>query len=75
MIFLKPTIIRDDISADGLAQRKYNYLRADQLYNQVFNDSILKQKNSDMVLGDFSTSGDVELPEEIRLFMTYAKDN
>ena len=36
MIFLKPTIIRDDISADGLAQRKYNYLRADQLYNQVF---------------------------------------
>uniref|UniRef100_UPI00384C780B type II secretion system protein GspD n=1 Tax=Paraphotobacterium marinum TaxID=1755811 RepID=UPI00384C780B len=44
MIFLKPTIIRDDISADGLAQRKYNYLRADQLYNQVFNDSILKQK-------------------------------
>ncbi|MDP5255214.1 MULTISPECIES: type II secretion system secretin GspD [unclassified Vibrio] len=32
MVFLKPTIIRDGMTADGLTQRKYNYIRAEQLY-------------------------------------------
>jgi general secretion pathway protein D len=31
MIFIKPTIISDGMSADGITQRKYNYLRAEQL--------------------------------------------
>lgn len=32
MVFIKPTIIRDDLSADGISQRKYNFIRAEQLY-------------------------------------------
>lgn len=32
MVFIKPTIIRDGISADGITQRKYNFIRAEQLY-------------------------------------------
>ncbi|MFA0438844.1 type II secretion system protein GspD [Vibrio sp. 10N.286.49.C2] len=32
MVFIKPTIIRDGITADGLTQRKYNYIRAEQLF-------------------------------------------
>lgn len=31
MVFIKPTIIRDGMSADGISQRKYNYIRAEQL--------------------------------------------
>ncbi|MDF2153996.1 type II secretion system secretin GspD [Vibrio sp. CAU 1672] len=32
MVFIKPTIIRDGMTADGITQRKYNYMRAEQLY-------------------------------------------
>nr|WP_226971064.1 type II secretion system secretin GspD [Vibrio navarrensis] len=32
MVFIKPTIIRDGMTADGITQRKYNYIRAEQLY-------------------------------------------
>ncbi len=32
MVFIKPTIIRDGIGADGITQRKYNYIRAEQLF-------------------------------------------
>ncbi|WP_413285439.1 type II secretion system secretin GspD [Vibrio sp. MA40-2] len=33
MVFIKPTIIRDGVTADGITQRKYNYIRAEQLFN------------------------------------------
>ncbi|WP_153448227.1 type II secretion system secretin GspD [Vibrio algicola] len=32
MVFIKPTIIRNGMAADSLSSRKYNYLRAEQLY-------------------------------------------
>ena len=32
MVFIKPTIIRNGVTADGITQRKYNYIRAEQLY-------------------------------------------
>lgn len=32
MVFIKPTIIRNGMAADGLSSRKYNYIRAEQLY-------------------------------------------
>ncbi|AUI85030.1 type II secretion system protein GspD [Vibrio azureus] len=32
MVFIKPTIIRNGMSADGITQRKYNFIRAEQLY-------------------------------------------
>lgn len=31
MLFIKPTIIRTGLTADGVTQRKYNYIRAEQL--------------------------------------------
>jgi general secretion pathway protein D len=39
MVFIKPTIIRDGMTADGITQRKYNYIRAEQLFKaeQGFN--------------------------------------
>ncbi|MFC5079278.1 Type II secretion system protein D precursor [Vibrio thalassae] len=32
MVFIKPTIIRDGMTSDGITQRKYNYIRAEQLF-------------------------------------------
>ncbi|WP_341659525.1 type II secretion system secretin GspD [Vibrio sp.] len=32
MVFIKPTIMRDGLTADGITQRKYNFIRAEQLY-------------------------------------------
>lgn len=32
MLFIKPTIIRTGLIADGITQRKYNYIRAEQIY-------------------------------------------
>ncbi|MFA0415246.1 type II secretion system secretin GspD [Vibrio renipiscarius] len=32
MVFIKPTIIRDGVTADGITQRKYNFIRAEQLF-------------------------------------------
>nr|WP_275125713.1 type II secretion system secretin GspD [Vibrio fluvialis] len=32
MVFIKPTIIRNGVTADGVTQRKYNYIRAEQLF-------------------------------------------
>lgn len=32
MVFIKPTIIRTGMTADGVTQRKYNYIRAEQLF-------------------------------------------
>ncbi|GHM15920.1 hypothetical protein [Escherichia coli] len=33
MVFIRPTILRrDGMAADGVSQRKYNYMRAEQIY-------------------------------------------
>ena len=32
MVFIKPSIIRSGAIADGITQRKYNFIRAEQLY-------------------------------------------
>ncbi|HHN9985566.1 TPA: type II secretion system secretin GspD [Escherichia coli] len=31
MVFIRPTILRDGMAADGVSQRKYNYMRAEQI--------------------------------------------
>lgn len=35
MIFIRPTIIRDGLAADGITQKKYNYIRAQQLLEEA----------------------------------------
>lgn len=66
MVFIKPTIIRDGITADGITQRKYNYIRAEQLYKadqglQLLPDSAIP------VLPEYGS--DRRHPAEIQAFV------
>lgn len=47
MIFIRPTIIRDGLTADGLTQRKYNYIRAQQLLKDAGEADIGAPGNTD----------------------------
>ncbi len=46
MIFIRPTIVRDDRTMTGLSQRKYSYIRAQQLMQQ---DRGVSLRSSDVV--------------------------
>ncbi|WP_413466715.1 type II secretion system secretin GspD [Photobacterium sp.] len=71
MVFIKPTIIRDGVTADGITQRKYNYIRAEQLYKA---DQGLKLMPNTMppVLPKFGDN--IELPAEVRAFVAQLED-
>lgn len=45
MIFIKPTIIRDGITMEGIAGRKYNYFRALQLEQQERGVNLMPNTN------------------------------
>ncbi|WP_256383364.1 type II secretion system secretin GspD [Photobacterium toruni] len=66
MIFIRPTILRDGMSADGMTQRKYNYIRAQQLYQA---DKGMRLMDAEMPIipkyGD-----DMALPAEVRAFVS-----
>ena len=66
MVFIKPTIIRDGVTADGITQRKYNFIRAEQLYKA---DQGLKlMENGDIpVLPEYGE--DIQHPAEIQAFI------
>nr|WP_217273003.1 type II secretion system secretin GspD [Vibrio coralliilyticus] len=66
MVFIKPTIIRDGVTADGITQRKYNFIRAEQLYKA---DQGLKLMNDAQtpVLPKFGE--DISHPAEIQAFL------
>ncbi len=63
MLFIKPTIIRDGITADGVTQRKYNYIRAEQLY-KAQEDVALMPGTKTPVLPEYGE--DRTLPAEVR---------
>ncbi|TDR71168.1 type II secretion system secretin GspD [Photobacterium lutimaris] len=66
MVFIKPTIIRDGVTADGITQRKYNYIRAEQLYKA---DQGLRLM-PDMEMPVLPRYGeDIALPPEVRAFV------
>lgn len=65
MIFIKPTIIRDGMTADGITQRKYNYIRAEQLYNAEKGLKLMDDAHIP-VLPKFGK--DVNHPAEIQAF-------
>ncbi|WP_155644670.1 type II secretion system secretin GspD [Photobacterium leiognathi] len=66
MVFIRPTILRDGMSADGLTQRKYNYIRAQQLYQA---DKGLRLMDTEMpVLPKYGD--DMDLPAEVRAFVS-----
>lgn len=66
MVFIKPTIIRDGMTADGITQRKYNYIRAEQLFKA---DQGLKlmDNNKIPVLPKFGESR--RHPSELQVFL------
>ena len=43
MVFIRPTILRNGLAADGISQRKYNYIRAEQIYRDEQGLSLMPQ--------------------------------
>jgi len=66
MVFIKPTIIRDGMTADGITQRKYNFIRAEQLYKA---DQGLKLMSSDNIPVLPKFGDDIRHPVEIQAFL------
>ncbi|ELR63275.1 General secretion pathway protein D [Photobacterium marinum] len=66
MVFIKPTIIRDGMTADGITQRKYNYIRAEQLYRADQGLRLMPDAELPILpkYGD-----DISLPAEVRAFV------
>ena len=66
MVFIKPTIIRDGMTADGITQRKYNFIRAEQLYKSEQGLKLMDDDNIP-VLPKFGA--DINHPAEIQAFI------
>nr|WP_173424675.1 type II secretion system secretin GspD [Photobacterium sanctipauli] len=66
MVFIKPTIIRDGVTADGITQRKYNYIRAEQLFKADEGLRLMPEAQSP-VLPKYGE--DLSLPPEVRAFV------
>ncbi|CAK2798718.1 Type II secretion system protein GspD [Vibrio crassostreae] len=66
MVFIKPTIIRDGMTADGITQRKYNFIRAEQLYKSEQGLKLMADDNIP-VLPKFGA--DMNHPAEIQAFI------
>ena len=66
MVFIKPTIIRDGMTADGITQRKYNFIRAEQLYKAEQGLKLLADDNIP-VLPKFGA--EMNHPAEIQAFI------
>nr|WP_216599397.1 type II secretion system secretin GspD [Vibrio hepatarius] len=66
MVFIKPTIIRDGVTADGITQRKYNFIRAEQLYKA---DQGLKLMDNEHIPVLPRFGDDIRHPAEIQAFL------
>ncbi|UXI01184.1 type II secretion system secretin GspD [Photobacterium sp. TY1-4] len=66
MVFIKPTIIRDGVTADGITQRKYNYIRAEQLFRADKGLRLMPDTQTP-VLPKYGE--DISLPPEVRAFV------
>lgn len=67
MVFLKPTIIRDGMTADGITQRKYNFIRAEQLYRAQDGIKLMGKDKKIPVLPEFGH--EIQHPPEIQAFL------
>ncbi len=66
MVFIKPTIIRNGVTADGITQRKYNFIRAEQLYKA---EQGLKLMSDDKIPLMPEYGQDRQHPAEIQAFL------
>lgn len=72
MVFIKPTIIRNGMTADGITQRKYNFIRAEQLYKA---EQGLKLMSDDKIPLMPEYGQDREHPAEIQAFLDQMRVN
>ncbi|WP_325891149.1 type II secretion system secretin GspD [Grimontia sp. NTOU-MAR1] len=66
MLFIKPTIIRTGLTADGITQRKYNYIRAEQIFRAQEEVKLMPGVKTP-VLPEFGS--DLTMPAEVRAIM------
>ncbi len=71
MIFIRPTILRDGLSADGISQRKYQYMRAEQLYKNHLGLSLMPRTKQPLLLP--ADGKESEYPAEIRALLAITK--
>ncbi|ANP66330.1 type II secretion system secretin GspD [Vibrio sp. 665] len=72
MVFIKPTIIRDGVTADGITQRKYNFIRAEQLYKA---DQGLKLMADEKIPVMPAFGQERQHPTEIQAFIDQMENN
>ncbi|TKB47640.1 type II secretion system protein GspD [Ferrimonas sediminicola] len=73
MIFIKPTIIRDGVTMNGLSGRKYNYIRAAQLAQEE--EGVALMPNTSVpVLPEWNQPGSLT-PEAQQILENYQKGN
>ncbi len=66
MLFIKPTIIRAGLTADGITQRKYNYIRAEQIM-RAQKGVLLMPNTTTPVMPEYSELNG--MPAEVRSMM------
>ncbi len=64
MVFIRPTILRDGMAADGVSQRKYNYMRAEQIYRDEQGLSLMPHTAQPVL-----PAQNQALPPEVRAFL------
>ena len=64
MVFIRPTILRDGMAADGVSQRKYNYMRAEQIYRDEQGLSLMPNTAQPVL-----PAQNQALPPEVRAFL------
>ncbi|MGP3592333.1 type II secretion system secretin GspD [Vagococcus sp. WN89Y] len=70
MVFIRPTILRNGMAAEKVSRRKYNYLRAEQIYHNEQGISLMPQARQP-VLPIYSNNQ--QQPAEIRAFLNAGK--
>ena len=64
MVFIRPTILRDGMAANGVSQRKYNYMRAEQIYRDEQGLSLMPHTAQPVL-----PAQNQALPPEVRAFL------
>lgn len=70
MVFIRPTILRNGLAADGISQRKYNYIRAEQIYRDEQGLSLMPQTAQPIL----PTYGQQPVAVEVQAFLQLGKD-
>lgn len=70
MVFIRPTILRNGLAADGISQRKYNYIRAEQIYRDEQGLSLMPQTAQPIL----PAYGQQPVAVEVQAFLQLGKD-